>query len=125
MLVRPDDLAVDADPQRLHQLVANLLDNASRHSPAGGRVAVTATAQSSSGWRLEVADEGPGIPAADRDRVFERFGTLDDGGGTGLGLAIARWVTDLHGGSIRFIDPDPGHRARGCASTFPTTPRGP
>ena len=113
-VVRPADLAVDADPQRLHQLVANLLDNASRHSPAGGRVAVTATAQSSSGWRLEVVDEGPGIPAADRDRVFERFGTLDDGGGTGLGLAIARWVTDLHARLDQVLDPDPGapRRAR-------------
>ena len=63
------------------------------------------------GWRLEVADDGPGIPDADRDRVFERFGTLDRrprvGGGTGLGLAIARWVTDLHGGTIRFVDPEP------------------
>jgi two-component system sensor histidine kinase BaeS len=105
--VDPGDLRVDADPQRLHQLVANLLDNASRHSPAGGTVVVTAAA-GQDGWRLEVADEGPGIPAADRDRVFERFGTLDEGGGTGLGLAIARWVTDLHRGAIRFLDPDPG-----------------
>jgi two-component system sensor histidine kinase BaeS len=105
----PDDLTVEADPQRLHQLLANLLDNASRHSPSGGIVTVTATDQGS-GWRLEVADDGPGIPAADRERVFERFGTLEDGGGggTGLGLAIARWVTDLHGGSIRFLDPEPG-----------------
>ena len=69
------------------------------------------------GWRLEVADDGPGIPAADRDRVFERFGTLadtDGGGGTGLGLAIARWVTDLHGGTIRFVDPEPGDRRPGA-----------
>ncbi|GAB3263751.1 DUF4153 domain-containing protein [Nocardioides dilutus] len=114
--VDPEGLSVDADPQRLHQLVANLLDNASRHSPAGGTVVVTATDRPSGhqgGWRLEVTDDGPGIPAADRDRVFERFGTLDAhdqaGGGTGLGLAIARWVTDLHRGAIRFLDPDPGH----------------
>ena len=108
VVVAPDDLTVDGDAKRLHQLVANLLDNASRHSPTGGAVSVEAVGQRT-GWRLEVVDEGPGIPAADRDRVFERFGTLDDdGGGTGLGLAIARWVTDLHGGSIRFIDPEPG-----------------
>ena len=108
--VSPPDLVAHADPKRLRQLVANLLDNASRHSPAGGTVVLTAEAVGS-GWRLEVADDGPGIPAADRDRVFERFGTLADtegGGGTGLGLAIARWVTDLHGGTIRFVDPEPG-----------------
>lgn len=112
VVVRPADLTVDADPRRLHQLIANLLDNASRHSPQGGSVVVVA-AEQGSGWRLEVLDEGPGIPAVDRDRVFERFGTLGDteqaGGGTGLGLAIARWVVDLHGGAIRFLDPEPGH----------------
>lgn len=109
VLVTPPALTVPADPARLHQLIGNLLDNASRHSPAGGVVRITAEA-TSTGWRLEVADEGPGIPAADRDRVFERFGTLaeaDGGGGTGLGLAIARWVTDLHGGTIHFVDPAP------------------
>ena len=108
-------LTAQADPARLHQLVANLVDNASRHSPAGGVVRITAQ-DTATGWRLEVADDGPGIPAADRDRVFERFGTLADaegGGGTGLGLAIARWVTDLHGGTIHFVDPErPGIGAR-------------
>ena len=85
------------------------------------------------GWRLEVADEGPGIPAADRDRVFERFGTLsgaEGGGGTGLGLAIARWVTDLHGGTHPLrrprarAAPAPGS-ASTCRSSHPAarTPR--
>ena len=107
--ITPPTLTVSADPARLHQLVANLLDNASRHSPTGGAVRILAT-DMATGWRLEVADEGPGIPPSDRDRVFERFGTLaesDGGGGTGLGLAIARWVTDLHGGTIHFVEPDP------------------
>jgi two-component system sensor histidine kinase BaeS len=106
--VAPPDLIATADPARLRQLVANLLDNASRHSPAGGVVRVDARA-TDTGWRLEVSDEGPGVPAADRDRVFERFGTLAEaqgGGGTGLGLAIARWVTDLHGGTIHFVEPE-------------------
>ena len=107
----PDGLVVRADPDRLHQLVANLLDNASRHSPAGGTVRVAVTSDATS-WRLEVHDAGPGIEPGDRERVFEPFGTLRDpgsaGGGTGLGLAIARWVTELHGGSIRFVDPRPG-----------------
>jgi signal transduction histidine kinase len=112
--VGPDDLEVHADPARLRQLVANLLDNASRHSPAGGTVLVSAE-RAGQRWRLEVHDQGPGIAAADRERVFEPFGTLravdasgasGNTGSTGLGLAIARWVSDLHGGSIRFVDPD-------------------
>ncbi|CAA9367809.1 MAG: Osmosensitive K+ channel histidine kinase KdpD [uncultured Nocardioidaceae bacterium] len=123
--VTPRGLTVHADPARLHQLVANLLDNASRHSPAGGLVRLTAD-DTGSGWRLEVADEGPGVAAADRDRVFERFGTLTDadgGGGTGLGLAIARWVTDLHGGTIHFVDPEPA-RAGACVRVeLPREPR--
>ena len=121
----PTALTVAADPARLHQLVANLLDNASRHSPAGGVVRVSALG-TVSGWRLEVADEGPGVPAADRDRVFERFGTLaetDGGGGTGLGLAIARWVTDLHGGTIHFVDPEPGGTGARVRVDLPDKPR--
>ncbi len=112
--VTPADLTVRADPARLRQLVANLLDNASRHSPAGGTVRVTASG-STEGFRLEVHDAGPGVDIADRDHVFEPFGTLrttDGGGGTGLGLAIARWVTDLHGGVIGFVEPESGVGAR-------------
>jgi signal transduction histidine kinase len=108
--VTPADLVVTADPARLHQLVANLLDNASRHSPAGGTVVVTAARHDGS-YLLEVRDDGPGIPADARERVFEAFGTLrdtGDTGGTGLGLAIARWVTDLHGGTIGLLDPPAG-----------------
>jgi len=125
--VAPAGLTVTGDPARLHQLVANLLDNASRHSPAGGRVQVVAQAHSSR-WSLEVADQGRGVPTPDRERVFERFGTLPDqeGGGTGLGLAIARWVSDLHGGTIRFVDPEPrasGARVRVDLPVRPHRPR--
>lgn len=108
--VDPADLEVTADPSRLHQLVANLLDNASRHSPSGGTVAIDVTRRGDR-YLVEVRDAGPGVAPADRERVFEPFGTLGDpagGGGTGLGLAIARWVTDLHGGVIGFADPAPG-----------------
>ncbi|WP_109508283.1 DUF4153 domain-containing protein [Nocardioides speluncae] len=109
LTVRPAAYTAYGDPARLRQLVANLLDNASRHSPAGGVVRVTADGYEA-GWRIEIADHGPGIAPEDRERVFERFGTLanHDGGGTGLGLAIARWVTDLHGGVISFVDPADG-----------------
>ncbi|WP_243058153.1 DUF4153 domain-containing protein [Nocardioides sp. SR21] len=121
--VTPPTLAVTADPARLLQLVTNLLDNASRHSPAGGVVRVSATG-TATGWRLEVADDGPGIPAADRERVFERFGTLTEtegGGGTGLGLAIARWVTDLHGGVIHVVDPEPPSTGARVRVDLPTS----
>jgi two-component system sensor histidine kinase BaeS len=108
--VEPADLVVLADPARLRQLVANLLDNASRHSPTGGTVVLSAT-RGGERYRLEVHDQGAGVAAADRERAFEPFGTLsatEGGGGTGLGLAIARWVTELHGGTIRFVDPEAG-----------------
>nr|WP_091673258.1 ATP-binding protein [Micromonospora auratinigra] len=105
----PVPLAVSADPERLHQVFANLLDNAARHSPPGGTVLVAAEERSGQ-LRVEVTDEGDGIPAAERSRVFERFtrGERATGGGTGLGLAIAHWVVELHGGTIRAAEPPGG-----------------
>ena len=107
------DLTVEGDPDRIHQVVANLVENAVRHSPHPGRVAVGAYAENGT-VRIEVADEGPGIPAEEAERVFERFYRADAArsgdGGAGLGLAIARWIVDLHGGSIRVEPAEP----RGC-----------
>jgi len=102
--VQPGDLAAHGDPERVHQVVANLLENAVRHSPAGSGVEVRAR-RSANGVTIEVIDEGPGIPEQDADRVFERFYRADaaratSDGGAGLGLAIARWIVDLHGGEI-------------------------
>ncbi len=122
--VQPENLTVRADAARLRQLVANLVDNATRHSPAGGTVSLLAVGDDD-GWVLEVSDQGPGVDPADRERAFERFGTLsatEGGGGTGLGLAIARWVTDLHGGSIHFVDPAPGSSGARVNVHLPTTP---
>jgi signal transduction histidine kinase len=104
--VRPPGMTVRADPNRLHQVVVNLLDNAARHGPPGTDVHVTAHRQGGD-LVLEVRDEGPGIAAADRDRVFHRFthGERAVGGGTGLGLAIARWAVDLHRGRIAVVEP--------------------
>ncbi|MFH7322693.1 DUF4153 domain-containing protein [Aeromicrobium sp. JJY06] len=121
--VEPADLTVEADAARLRQLVANLVDNATRHSPAGGTVSIRAR-RVDDGWLLEVADEGPGVAPDSRARAFERFGTLaetEGGGGTGLGLAIARWVTDLHGGTIRFVDPEAGHAGARVHAVLPLT----
>jgi len=110
----PDGLEVSGDRARLRQLLTNVLDNAVRHSPEGGRVSVRAGVVGDR-WRLDVADQGPGVPPTDRELAFERFGTLSAPGpgsqatgGTGLGLAIARWVAGLHGGTVRFVDPPPG-----------------
>ncbi|MGI5205947.1 HAMP domain-containing sensor histidine kinase [Spirillospora sp. CA-108201] len=112
-------LRAAADRDRLHQVVANLLDNAARHSPDGRPVRITARpAHPPGGLVVEVADEGPGIPPEERARVFERFsrgsapGAGTPGGGTGLGLAIANWATQLHGGDISVLDAPTGCRIR-------------
>jgi signal transduction histidine kinase len=113
-------VVVPGDRERLHQVFANLLDNAARHSPPGGTVSVRVERRGDQ-VLLAVADEGDGIPAADRDRVFERFtrGERAADGGTGLGLAIARWVVQLHRGTIAVADPAasvaavPGGRSAG------------
>ena len=120
--VEPADLTADGDPERVHQVVANLLENAVRYTPSGGQVDVRAR-RSAAGVVIEVIDEGPGIPDADRTRVFERFYRADaaraaQDGGAGLGLAIARWIVDLHGGEIH---PEP-REPHGCRMvvTLPT-----
>ena len=110
----PDELTLIGDEARLHQVFANLLDNAARHAGADRQVIVTARAAGERA-RVEVVDHGPGIPAGERDRVFDRFYRTDrarstDLGGSGLGLAIARGIVELHDGSIRATAAEP----RGC-----------
>jgi two-component system sensor histidine kinase CiaH len=105
IVVDPEPAAVTGDPVRLRQLVAILVDNAIRHSPAGGevRVAVRADGRSSD---LSVEDDGPGIRPEDLPRVFDRFWRAPGAppGGTGLGLAIAQWIVERHGGRIAVIN---------------------
>ena len=96
---------VHGDPERFHQVVTNLVENAVRFSPPGSTVELRASTNHN-GVTIEVADEGPGIPEDESQRVFERFYRADPArssrhGGAGLGLAIARWIVDLHGGVIR------------------------
>lgn len=117
--VNPPELVAHADPERLHQVVANLIDNAVKHSPAHGRVTVKARrGELAESLELEILDEGPGIPRSEWHRVFERFnrggvssphGPGSDGG-TGLGLAIACWAVDLHGGRIGVAESERGCR---------------
>lgn len=119
--VEPEALIVNGDPERVHQVVTNVIQNAVLHSPDGGVVGVAARANGA-GAIIEVRDEGPGIPAEEATRVFERFYRSDQArassdGGTGLGLAIAKWIVDMHGGDIRAERREP----HGCRMvvTFP------
>lgn len=138
--VDPAGLTARADQSRLHQVVANLVDNAAKHSPPDGLVRIGAAARPGGGVRIEVADEGPGIPEGERVRVFERFtrggdgGGQPTGGGTGLGLAIARWAVELHGGTIEVAPSDrgalirvdlPADPQRGPATSATAPPRTP
>ncbi|MEV1205375.1 ATP-binding protein, partial [Microbispora rosea] len=116
---------LSADGALLAQVLANLLDNAVRHSPSGGTVRVEAR-PSGANLEISVVDDGPGIPQAERARVFERFSRLDagraaDAGGAGLGLAIAKEIVELHGGSIAVSDPAPAMR-RAAGRGRETTP---
>ncbi len=103
--VAPDAASVRADPAKLHDVLRNLLVNASSYSPEATAIQVTATV---AGDRTAIAieDGGPGIPDADLNRVFERFYRVDksrarDPGGTGLGLAIVKHLVELHGGTVQ------------------------
>jgi len=101
--IRPELPPVDADPVQMGQVLTNIIENAIRFSPRGSEIQIAA-ARWQSAIQVRVTDQGPGIPPADRERVFEEFYRHDAGGGrggTGLGLAIARAVVVAHGGTIR------------------------
>jgi two-component system sensor histidine kinase BaeS len=94
-----DTGSVLADPLRLHEVLANIIANAIRHTPAGGTVTLTATS-SPQGWLFSVRDTGIGIPAEDLPLIFERFAKGADSHGTGLGLSIARELVRAHDGEM-------------------------
>ena len=109
----PPGLRGRCDPLQLGRVLSNLVGNAIRHTPPGGRVLVRA----SDGVEVSVIDTGSGLPPGAGDRVFERFWRGDESraaGGTGLGLAIARAIVELHGGTIRVADAPGG----GACFTF-------
>jgi two-component system sensor histidine kinase CiaH len=110
---------VSGDADRLRQLVAILIDNAIRHSPAGGTVMVAINGEGRP--RVSVEDEGGGIKPDDLPHVFDRFWRAADApsGGTGLGLAIAAWIAEHHGGAIV-----PSNRPSGGACFELQLPRG-
>ena len=113
---------LQADPHKLNQILSNLVDNAVKYTPENGEIWVRCHLDSRGGFQtrpyicLEVEDTGPGIPASDRERIFERFYRVDkarsrDTGGAGLGLAIVKHLVELHGGRVQ-VESRPGGGSR-------------
>jgi len=109
---------VAGDPDALRTLLRNLVDNAVRYTPAGGRVDVTVESRAAAA-RLTVSDDGPGIPPEERKRVFDRFyrraGTAPSG--SGLGLAIVKAIADAHGATVS-LDAGPSGKGLMVSVTF-------
>ena len=118
---------VMADPDRIGEVLANLLANALRHTPPGGHVEVAATSLANQHLQIIVTDTGEGIPAELLERIFERFYRADparthtpDNSGSGIGLTISRAIVRAHSGRITAHSQGPGHGAR-FTVTLPTT----
>jgi signal transduction histidine kinase len=122
-LQAPDAVQAIADPVRFEQVVVNLLDNAAKHTPVGSPVVVSLSQPTPGYAQLVVRDHGPGIPAADRQHIFERYFRqvrTDEGTrpGLGLGLYVSREIVSLHGGVIQVDSPSGGGTA--FVVTMPT-----
>ena len=106
--LEPDLPAIVADRERIVQVMMNVVSNAIKYTPDGGHITISAGRRGDLVWMV-VDDDGIGIPAADRPRIFERFYRVDkarsrQSGGTGLGLSIAKEIVALHQGSLRILD---------------------
>lgn len=116
---RADDVTVNGDASALRVMIGNLVDNAVKYTPQGGRVDVSIDASDARHPRVEIADTGPGIPAAERVRVFDRFYRMPARdempagvSGSGLGLAIVRRIAEQHHASVRLDDASGGRGLR-------------
>ena len=121
----PEALVVRADTDRLRQIFSNLVDNAVKYGRTGGKVTATGRILSDGRVELGIVDDGPGISAEAKARIFERFYRADkarsrEQGGTGLGLAIVKHVVQAHGAEVR-VESEPGAGA-GFFITFPAPP---
>jgi two-component system phosphate regulon sensor histidine kinase PhoR len=108
----PPSLAVEADRNYLEQISINLLDNAIKYTPEGGRITISVIEKDQREVLVSVQDTGIGIPKEDLPRIFERFYRVDKGrsqelGGTGLGLSIVKHLVQAHGGKV-WVDSQPG-----------------
>jgi signal transduction histidine kinase len=114
------EIIIDGDRELLTQMLVNLVENALRHAGEGARIRV-GVAHEPGGARLWVADDGPGVPEGERERLFDRFYRLErsrSAPGSGLGLALVAAVAKLHGAEVRLHDAHPGLEAR---VSFPST----
>lgn len=126
--VAPPRLSLQGDEQRLHQVFANLAQNAVRHSPRGEEITFDGYVMPG-GIVIDVIDRGPGIAKGERERVFDRFARGNNPaqtgqiptGGTGLGLSIVRWAVTLHGGTVEVADTPTGCTMRVTLPPRPTT----
>ena len=117
-----DPCPVRADRDRIEQVVINLLDNAVKFTPEGGKITLSSRVEGNLA-EITVADNGPGIPAEDREKIFDRFFTGDrahtTGKGTGLGLSICKRIMEMHGQTLRLLDTEEGAAFRFTLETAP------
>ena len=117
-------LPIQADPARVAQILANVADNARRHTPPGGTISIDVQTDDARTAAVTITDSGTGVPADQCERIFERLVRLDeararDRGGAGLGLPIARALARAHGGDLECVAHEPGARFR---LRLPVTP---
>ena len=105
---------MEGDEELLTQALANVLENAIRHVPAPGRIVISLS-KTVDRLRLDIADDGPGVPESERERIFQRLYRLDRSRttpGSGLGLSLVAAIADLHSGTVEALDNAPGLRIR-------------
>lgn len=124
-LVHDGEVLVDGDFLKLHRVVANLIDNAVRHSPNGGAVVIEVSTDGIIA-ELSVSDQGPGVPEGDRQRVFERFVRLSgQTPGAGIGLYIVKGLVDAHGGTVHMESANPDGSGARAIVRIPVQASGP